>query len=538
MERYKTLINLNITLEDLDNEEKVLPIINNLLWIKMNSTDGNWGKCKENNDYYKGLAPSVNISRNNGHFQPKIFNLAKPITDIATKTFIGDGFDINTSGNKKEKDKVINFQQKLSNRQFDKEIYGVGKNASIYGNGLIALYNKVGDTFPRFRALNPQFADVVYDCTLAKEPILAFNIVENIKTIGYVPTENYIIYVYTKEKMYVFETKNRQPAQAKTPTQAKDLIEPLWCFTRKLDDGQTIKDYSKYHGYSGIPIVEFPNNEDLSGDFECVKQLISAYNDLQNNRFVNVDDVVNFVLLLKNVRVGSEDEANLLIKMLKENRLLPVEGENVDAKFLTNQLDQGALQHLANDIKQKIDEISRVPNLSGIDFSQNASEPIIKIKTKPLLDLCKEKELYFTEPLMRVLKLVLDFCKDYDRKDFSTYDFDMSLCEIDYSHELPSNDLDMITQIANLSNAKLINPDVALSKVSWIKNVSTYIKGMEKYNESVDKRAKEMQNKDTNDGINKNNVEKQKSKVVSKDQMDNQDNYAKGLSNKINENNE
>ena len=530
------MINLNIELKDLENEDSLLAIVNNLLWIKMNSVDGNFNKMKDNHDYYKGLAPIINISRDNGKFKPKIFNLAKPITDIATKTFIGDGFDINTSGNKKEKDKVISFQQKLTNRQFDKEIYGVGKNASIYGSGFLSLYNKIGDTFPRFRMLNPQFADVVYDCTLAKEPILAFNVVENITTIGYVPTENYIIYVYTKEKMFAFETNNRTPAQAKTPTDAKNLIKPLWCFTRKNNEGKEEKAYGIYHGYSDIPIVEFPNNEDLSGDFECVKQLISAYNDLQNNRFVNVDDVVNFVLLLKNVSVGDEKQKQLLVKMLKENRLLPVEGENVDAKFLTNQLDQNALNNLASDIKQKIDEISRVPNLSGIDFSQNASEPIIKIKTKPLLDLCKEKELYFTEPLLRVLQLTLDFCKDYDRKDFSTYDFDLSLCEIDYSHELPSNDLDMITQISNLANAKLINPDIALSKVSWIKNVSTYIKGMEKYNESVDKRQEKLKNENTNNGINQTNIDRQNAKLVSKDQMDNEHNYANGLKNKINEN--
>ena len=58
---------------------------------------------------------------------------------------------------------------------------------------------------------------------------------------------------------------------------------------------------------------------------------------------------------------------------------------NVDAKFLTNALDQAQLQKLADNIKDLIHFISRVPDLSGIDFSQNASDPIIKIKTKPLL---------------------------------------------------------------------------------------------------------------------------------------------------------
>ena len=42
------------------------------------------------------------------------------------------------------------------------------------------------------------------------------------------------------------------------------------------------------------------------------------------------------------------------IQMLKENRILPAEGEDVDAKFLTNPLNQQELQVLANNIKDLI----------------------------------------------------------------------------------------------------------------------------------------------------------------------------------------
>lgn len=524
------MIKLNITENDINDKEKLLKLVNELLYIKIATKDGNYDRCKTNYDYYKGVLPTISISRDNGKFVPRVFNFAKPIVDIATKTFIGEQPDICTKGKKEEIEKISTFEQKLYKRNFHKEIYEVEKNCSICGNGFISLFNKVGDTFPRFRALNPQFADVVYDCSLSQEPMLAFNICENIKSVGTIaPIQNYIIYVYTKDKIYAFETKNRDLGKPNEPQEKKDFVLPLWCFVSPSGNSNYVS-----HDFGGIPIVEFRNNEFIDGDFECVKDLISAYNELQNNRFVNVDDVVNYVLLLKNVRIGNKKEKDLMVDMLKNNRLLPVEGDNVDARFLTNQLDQKALQDLAHDIKQAIDEISRVPNLSGIDFSQNASEPIIKIKTKPLLDLCKEKELFFTEPYLNVLKMILNFCKAYDKKEFSKYYFNIDLVELEYSHELPSNDLDMITQIANLSNARLINPNEAFKHLSWIPNAQEYIKGMEKYNEKLDKRAKEIKN-ENNNGVNQTNIDRQKAVVVSPNQMDNAHNNANGLANKINE---
>lgn len=525
------MINLNISKEELTNTEKMANLVNRLLFIKIMTKKGNWDKCKENYDYYKGKLPVVSISRENGKFIPRVFNFAKPIVDIATKTFIGEQPDICTKGKKAEVEKISIFEQKLYTRNYHKEIFEVGKNCSISGTGFISVFNKEGDTFPRFKALNPQFADVVYDCSLSQDPILAFNIVENIKLEGQIAVENYIVYVYTEDSIFTFETRNREIADPNVPQMAKDFVKPIWCFVANGKETNVIK-----HGFNGIPIVEFPNNSYRDGDFDCVKQLISAYNELQNNRFVNVDDIVNYVLMLKNVRIGSKEEQNLMIDMLKNQRILPVEGENVDARFLSNQLDQKALQELAHDIKQSIDEISRVPNLSGIDFSQNASEPIIKIKTKPLLDLVNEKELYFTEPYMKVMKLILDYCKDYDKKEFNTYNFDLSLCSLEYSHELPSNDLDMITQITNLANAGLINPQEAFKHLSWIPNAQEYMKGVEKYNDILDKR-KEKNKNENNNGINETNIERQKAVVVSTNQFDNKHNNANGLANKINENN-
>ena len=526
------MINLNISEETLSNEKQLAKVVNKLIYIKIVSKEGNALKFKENQDFYNGILPNI-IVKDDTTFEPKIFNFAKPITDTATKAFIGEEPDIISSGKKEQKDKCETFKRKLYARQYHKETFSVGKSASIYGSGFLALYNEVGDIFPRFRTLNPQFCDVVYDCTLAQKPLLAFNIVSNEKLVSNRLTKNYLVYVYTKENLYVYETLDTNIDDPMKPSARKDFVKPFLSF--KTSDGNFLSVVK--HNFKDIPIIEFPNNEERKGDFDCVKDLISIYNNLQNNRCLNVHDIVNYVLMLKNVRVGDQTEVDTMLGMLREHRVLPVEGEDVDAKFLSNPLNQLELQTLANDIKQNIHYISRVPDLSSVDFSQNASDPIIKIKTKPLMDLCKEKELFFTEPYLKVLDLTLDFCNKYDNKA-SEYVFDLDLVSLEYSHDLPSNDLDMITQIANLANAKVLNPESALQHISWVKSVQNYIKGMTKYNEDVDKRAEKIKNNSSNNGMNETNKERQDKVIIDKGQLDNERNNALGLANKKVDSNE
>ena len=278
------------------------------------------------------------------------------------------------------------------------------------------------------------------------------------------------------------------------------------------------------HGYGDIPIVEFPNNADYQGDAECVFDLIKLYNEVQNNRCKNVYDIVNYILLLKNVRLGDEEETKKVIELLKKHHILPAEGDNVDAKFLTNPLNQDQMQTLANNIKDAIHFISRVPDLSSVDFSQNASDPIIKIKTKPLLDLCSDKEKKCTEPYRRVIKMVLYWCEK-NANDYGEFDFDLEKTRLVYTHTLPSNDNDMITMITNLANAGMANPEVLLQQLSFIDSVHDYMKGMKKWNEEVDKRKILNQN---NNGNNATNVERQNSNPLTKDQMDNRGNFNRG----------
>lgn len=514
------MIQLDISEELLNDPEEVLKIANKILISQI--IEGESQRLKKCYDYYEGKEPLTTFETDQ-KFVGRVINETKRIVDTATNTFIGTLPDITTTGNKKEKDKISNFQQKLYDADFDNVFYETCHYASKSGSGYISLFNDIGDKFPSFRQLNPKFAECVYDCSLAKKHIMSYNIIQaNDGDSPNIELSKYIIYIYTKNRVYSFESPQTYSGQTTKPDAIKDIIVKP-CFMWKQGEEKL---YYIEHNFSDIPLIEIPNNEEYRGDAECVFDLIALYNELQNNRCKNVYDVVNYILWLKNVPIGNEEETKKVIQLLKENRILPTEGEDTDVKFLTNPLDQAQLQKLADDVLSAIQRISRVPDLTSVDFSQNASDPILKIKTKPLLDLCRDKEKKCTRPYKKIISMVLEWCKKY-ADDYEDFSFDISKTRLVYAYELPSNDTDMVNAIAVLQNSKMANPEVLLQKLSFIPNVHDYEKGMDKWNEKVDiMKTKSDNNKK---GLNETNLDRHnETNPTGKDKQDNVRNFTKG----------
>lgn len=518
------MIKLNIDF-DINNatEEEIKGVVNQALYIQLGLYGGSFRNkiIKAQEEYFN---------------KESKFALKKPMVDDATSTFIGDLPDITTkSESKAEKKRISNFTQKLYLNGFDKHIKKVAKDSSMTGSGYLLLYHDLGDTFTKFRFLNPLFTNVVYSCGVDEKPLFAFNVVE----IASVNKNNngsikYRVYVYTKKEVLCFETKSGLAWN----TYRHFAVSPFKCFLLTtfntiLGQQEDTFVYRVPHDYKDIPIIEFPNNYERVNDTECVSELIKLYNKLQEQRTGNVEDVMRYILLLKNVRIGDKKDQEDMKTMLESSRILPIEGDNADAKLLTNVLNQNDLETLAKSIKDNIHYISRIPDLSSVDFSQNASDPIIKIKTKPLLDLCLEKESWFTEPYIKALDLALDFGNQYGGNEVKDYNFDISKITLKYSHTLPSNDIDATNMAVNLINAGVGSPRELLQNIKAIGNVDDYMAELEKWLEFVDKRKIMLNNINKNDGVNDYNIQKQNEKLKSRNQNDNIVNATKGNANDI-----
>lgn len=449
------------------------------------------------------------------------YNLLKPLCDTATSTFIGRVPDIVSNGSKEEIKRIGKFALIQKHNDFEEEITDAALQMSITGSGFLGLYADEGDVFPHYRSLDPLYTNVVYDCSIAMKRQFAYHIYYDASSnLGIKGA--YVCIIYTKDKMYAYYTP-----QISIPTKMAFNVYPYQLF---MINGCELS-YTAEHGFNDIPIYEFMNNKDCTSDCKPALSVIELYGELQNNRFQNVDDIINYLLVIKNARVGDEKETQAALDLIQNNRMLPLEGENSDAKFLSNPLNQKDIQTLSYEFKNLIHYITHIPDLTSEEFSQNASDPILKMKTKPLLDLCMEKEKWFNKSYIPMLETTLEFVKKNDRALYDKVKFDIDNIDLVYSHTLPSNDRDMVNNIVNLTNAGLINPRIALQGLSFIPNVDDYLIGVKEWNEYVDKRKENVKN--DNIKANDTNLERQNSKVQNADNQDNLVNATLGESKNI-----
>ena len=516
------MIRMNVSEEQLETGIGLERVVQDIFWYQIFYKDA-VGKdirlMKLQKDIYEAKDYKVVVfkkMRFDGNY-----DLIKPLCDTSTSTFMGRVPDIVSSGSKEEVSRISKFSKMQKDNEFDEEITDAALQMSITGSGFLCLYADVGDTFPHYRSLDPLYTNVVYDCSVAMKRLFAYNIYFEKEQDG-ATKGRYVCIIYTKKKMYAYYTPT-----ISIPTQQAFAIYPYELF---WIDGSQLS-YTAEHGFNDIPIVEFQNNKICMSDCKAALTLISLYSELQNNRFQNVDDIINYLLVIKNARLGNDQQTQEAMALIKNHRVLPIAGENTDAKFLSNPLNQKDIQTLAEEYKALIHYITRIPDLTSVEFSQNASDPILKMKTKPLLDLCKEKEKWFNKGYRLVIAMTLDFVKRNDAKLYSKIKFEMENVDFVYSHSLPSNDLDATNMIVNLSNAGLCNPRVLLQNISAIPNVDDYLKGMVEYNDYVDKRKKEKEN--NNIEGNSTNLERQNSKTQSRDTQDNLANATLGESDKI-----
>ena len=523
------MIRMNVDEKTLETGEGLIDVVQKIFWYQIFYKDA-IGKDIRLMAYQKAMYNPEYIDVFKLKKLKKLdlsYDLMKPLCDTAADTFLGRVPDIVTKVENKENaenkaiSNISNLTLKMKQNEFEEEISDVALEMGITGSGFLCLYNEDGATFPKYRSLDPLYTNVVYDCSVAMKRLFAYNIYYEVDNAG---KGRYVCIIYTKDKMYAFYT-----GQISIPSKMAFGVYPYNLF---LIDGAEYS-WQTNHDFKDIPIIEFINNKHSISDCKAVLTLIALYSALMNNRFQNVDDIMNYLLFIKNARLGDEKQATDAIKLIKEYRVLPLEGDNTDARFLSNPLNQTDIQTLANEIKRNIHTICGIPDFTSVEFTQNASDPVLKAKTKPLLDLCLKKEKWFNKGYYKVLELTLDFVEKFDKDTYKELKFDLDKVDLVYTHSLPSNDTDMVNNIVNLGHMKLLAPRIALQGLSFIPNVDDYLKEANTWNEYIDKLEKLKNN--SNSGNNQTNLERQNANPQTREQMDNKNNFIEGVSKKLTE---
>lgn len=123
--------------------------------------------------------------------------------------------------------------------------------------------------------------------------------------------------------------------------------------------------YSRLHAFGGIPIIEYPNNQDRISDIELVISMLDAINNMQSNRMDGVEQFVQSFIKFVNCDI---DEGTFT--KMKMMGALVVKSNNgdlnkADVDVISQELNQTQTQVAKQDILDNILSIEAIPNKQG-----------------------------------------------------------------------------------------------------------------------------------------------------------------------------
>ena len=142
-------------------------------------------------------------------------------------------------------------------------------DAAVYGRGVCICYADERGK-PKAATLSPKTAFVVYDDTVEHRPVFGVHWLDRYDAQG-----------------------KRCGVTVHAYTAAEELI-----FTGRSLSLIAQEGGAKAHYFGGVPVVEFWNNAQETGDFEPVLSLIDAYDTLESDRVNDKQQFTDAVLLL------------------------------------------------------------------------------------------------------------------------------------------------------------------------------------------------------------------------------------------------
>lgn len=124
-------------------------------------------------------------------------------------------------------------------------------------------------------------------------------------------------------------------------------------------NGNLVK--SRPHAFGGIPIVEYPNNQNRVSDIELVIDILDAINNMQSNRMDAIEQFVQSWVKFVNCDIDKETFQEMKMAgalVVKSNN-----GENkADVDIMTQELNQTEAQVAKDDLWDNALSISAIPN--------------------------------------------------------------------------------------------------------------------------------------------------------------------------------
>ena len=204
---------------------------------------------------------------------------------------------------------------------------------------------------------------------------------------------------------------------------------------------------TKSHILGQVPIIEYPLNDALLGDFEVVIPLLDAINSAESDRLDSIDTYVEAILITKGMEI--EGDQTKFMQMLKElgGLQLPKDG---DAFYLTLELNQQQTQTFVDALYDEIITICGLPNRhrESTSSSDTGSAIILRDGWSESEARAKATEAFFKASERRFLDLILLICNTVGGTDVLVTDVDIQFPRRNYTND-SANVTNLITMLSN-----------------------------------------------------------------------------------------
>ncbi|MHC5281150.1 phage portal protein [Listeria kieliensis] len=313
---------------------------------------------------------------------------------------------------------------------------------SIYGRAYELVYNSNDseDIKVKLARLDPQQTFLVYDDTIEKNSLFAVRYY----SLDYEDNKHRdFAEVYTKDAVYYYKNDNQETQFG----------------LRYVDTEQ--------HYFNGVPVNEYSNNEDRTGDYENVLDAIDAY-DLSQSELANFQqDSVDAMLVLQGNPFTGKDEPTFneqgdinpnsalgTLKALKRARMLILddnpnpEGAQPSAYYLKKEYDAAGAEEYKKRLVSDILRFTFTPDTTDQNFSGVQSGESMKYKLMASDNKRVTQERLFAKGLMRRLRLAVNIW-GIKGNDSTKYD-EINKTNIVFSPNIPQNTNELITNVKNV----------------------------------------------------------------------------------------
>ena len=375
-------------------------------------------RLKRLKSYYLGEHDILKHERRAGQPNFKtVANHAKDIADTATGYFMGNPVKYTNTG---EAD-LEPLLEAFDGAEIDQVDSENALNMAIYGKAYEYIYAKEDSTELDSTSLEPENTFLVYDDSIEKRPLFA------------------VYYYHIKD-----DTNNTSSYHAEVLTENLHYNIIL----QESSIGTTHDDSPVPHNMGAIPVIEYQNNKYRIGDYEQQISLIDAYNSLMGNRVNDKEQAIESILLIYGAQLAdTEEEAHEAMQILREEGLLELPADS-KAEFLTNVLDENAVEVLRKALKEDIYTFSHVPNLTDENFAGNSSGVAMEYKLLGLEMITKTKEANYKRGLRQRINIFANFL------GLNQIAIDAKSIVPQFSRGLPKNLLE-ISQIINNLDGKV-----------------------------------------------------------------------------------